>query len=154
MRGVQLFRSNSCLRSFRSMWKRGTLKTKSWSKWVKRFVATGHRASVGNVGHNSSSGYFRKVSLFVSWPMCNGFRFPCSFNGYFPKQPLEHGFSWLVQCFFPQCRLLRMSLRTIVWSVLNECPCHIYWFIMVYSRAIHITLLAVSHYILERRSRM
>ena len=32
-----------------------TLKTKSWSKWVKRLVATGHRVSVGNIGHNSSS---------------------------------------------------------------------------------------------------
>ena len=32
-----------------------SLKTKSRSKWVKRFVATGHHASVGNIGHNSSS---------------------------------------------------------------------------------------------------
>ncbi len=32
-----------------------TLKTKSWSKLVKRLVATGLRASVGNIGHNSSS---------------------------------------------------------------------------------------------------
>ena len=33
----------------------GTLKTKSWSKWVKSLVATGHHDSVGNIGHNSSS---------------------------------------------------------------------------------------------------
>ncbi len=32
-----------------------TLKTKSWSKWVKRLVATGQYVSVGNIGHNSSS---------------------------------------------------------------------------------------------------
>ena len=32
-----------------------TLKTKSWSKWVKKLVATGHHASVENIGRNSSS---------------------------------------------------------------------------------------------------
>ena len=40
----------------------------SWSKWVKRLVATGHRASVRYIGHNSSSDYFHKLSLLVSWP--------------------------------------------------------------------------------------